>query len=262
MINGNTRLFAIVADPIAQVRTPQVLNAYFEAHALDAVLVPVHVAPEGLAAVVEGFRRTRNMGGFIVTVPHKTAVAALCDALGPAAQATGSVNTVRREPDGRLVGDMFDGAGFVQGLRVQGHDPAGKRCLLLGAGGAAGAIAFSLVQAGAAQVVVANRTRAKAEAVVQRVRQAFPQADIQAGDADPQGYDVVVNATSLGMKPDDPLPLVIDRLQPRTLVAEIIMKPELTPLLAQAQARGCPVHFGRHMLDEQVQLMARFMLQD
>ncbi|WP_066454008.1 shikimate dehydrogenase family protein [Castellaniella caeni] len=262
MINGNTRLFAIVADPIAQVRTPQVLNAYFEARALDAVLVPVHVAPEGLAAVVEGFRRTRNLDGFIVTVPHKTAVAALCDALGPAAQATGSVNTVRRDPDGRLVGDMFDGAGFVQGLRTQGHDPAGRRCLLLGAGGAAGAIAFSLAQAGAAQVVVANRTRAKADAVVQRVRQAFPQADIQAGDADPQGYDVVVNATSLGMKPDDPLPLAIDRLQPHTLVAEIIMKPELTPLLAQAQAHGCPVHFGRHMLDEQVRLMARFMLRD
>lgn len=259
MISGNTRLFAILADPVAQVRTPQVLNDYFAARGVDAILVPMHVAAENLEEVLGGLRRMKNLGGFIVTVPHKIAIARLCDALGPAAQAVGSVNTVRRTADGRLVGDMFDGAGFVGGLRSQGHDPEGKRALLVGAGGAASAIAFALSEAGASRVTVANRTRAKAEAVVEHVRRALPQADIGVGEADPRGYDMVVNGTSLGMRPDDPLPLDVARLEPRVLVAEIIMKPELTPLLEAARQRGCPVHYGRHMLDCQVELMARFM---
>ncbi len=259
MITGNTRLYAILADPVAQVRTPQALNEHFASIGEDAVLVPVHVAPDGLQAVLGGLRRMMNLAGFVVTVPHKITMAELCDELGPAARAIGSVNTVRRTPDGRLVGEMFDGTGFVGGLRRQGHDPAGQRVLLLGAGGAASAIAFALADAGARQVAVANRTRQRAETVVAHVHRALPQADIAVGDADPRGYDMVVNATSLGMRPDDPLPLDVARLDPQTLVAEIIMKPELTRLLEAARQRGCRIHYGRHMLDCQVDLMARFM---
>jgi shikimate dehydrogenase len=222
----------------------------------------VHVPAGGLADVLAGLRRMRNLAGFVVTVPHKTAVASLCDELGPAGRAVGAVNTVRRTADGRLVGDMFDGAGFVEGLRSQGHDPAGRRVLLLGAGGAASAIAFALAEAGARRVTVANRTRAKAQAVADRVRRAFPGADVAVGDADPRDHDMVVNATSLGMRPEDPLPLDVDLLRQDVLVAEIIMKPELTPLLEQARQRQCPIHYGRHMLDRQVELMARFMLAD
>jgi shikimate dehydrogenase len=202
----------------------------------------------------------KNLGGFVVTVPHKIAMAGLCDELGPAARAIGSVNTVRRTADGRLVGDMFDGAGFVGGLQAQGHDPDGRQVLLLGAGGAASAIAYALSGAGARRVVVANRTRAKAETVVAHVRRALPRADIVVGEADPRGYDRVVNATSLGMRLEDPLPVDVTRLEPHTLVAEIIMKPEVTPLLEAARQRGCAIHYGRHMLDCQVDLMTRFML--
>lgn len=259
MITGNTRLYAILADPVAQVRTPQVLNDHFEAIGEDAVLVPVHVAPDGLQVVLDGLRRMKNLAGFVATVPHKIAMAGLCDELGPAARVIGSVNTVRRTADGRLVGEMFDGAGFVGGLRAQGHDPAGQRVLLLGAGGAASAIAYALADAGARRVTVANRTRQKAETVVDHVRRALPQADVAVGEADPRGYDVVVNATSLGMRADDPLPVDASLLEPRTLVAEIIMKPELTALLDAARQRGCTIHYGRHMLDCQVELMARFM---
>jgi len=262
VITGNTRLFAIIADPIAQVRTPEVFNEYFRAQRMDAVLVPIQVAPEGLADVVTGLRAMSNLGGFIVTVPHKISVAALCDELGPTGRATVSVNTVRRTADGRLIGDMFDGEGFVRGLRGQGNDPAGKRVLLLGSGGAAGAIAFALAQAGTGSITIANRTRSRAEHVVKRVREFFPQANIAAGDSDPRGFDIVVNATSLGMKPTDPLPLDTDKLQSRTLVAEVVMKPELTPLLERARSLGCPIHFGRHMLDEQARLMAHFMLEE
>lgn len=249
-------LYAILGDPVAQVRTPEVFNELFRQAGQDAVLVPVHVAPEGLAAVLEGFRSMKNFGGFVTTVPHKRAVARLCDELGPAGSAIGSVNAVRREPDGRLVGEMFDGIGFLAGLRSQGHEASGRHALLLGAGGAASAIAFSLVEAGVASLTIANRTPAKAEAMAVRLRGLFPGRAIAAGAADPSGHDLVINATTLGMRPEDPLPLDVELLTPTMTIAEVIMKPETTPLLAAAKAMGCTVHYGRHMLDQQVRLIA------
>ena len=255
MITGHSKIYAIIADPISQVRTPEVFNEFFAQNKSDAVLVPIHVAPEGLEAVLNAFRAMKNLGGFVATVPHKTAVAALCDELGDAGRAIGSVNAVRREADGRLIGNMFDGAGFVAGLRAQGRDPAGCRALLIGAGGAAAAIAFALAEAGVASLTIANRTRSKAEEVVARVTGYFPDRSIRVGDADPTGHDLVINATSLGMKAGDPLPLDSALLTTTMTVAEIIMKPETTPLLAAAKARGCAVHYGRHMLDEQVRLI-------
>jgi shikimate dehydrogenase len=153
---------------------------------------------------------------------------------------------------------MFDGAGFVAGLRSQGHDPAGRRTLLVGAGGAAGAIAFALAEAGVASLTIANRTRSKAEEIVARVTRFFPDRPIRVGTADPTGHDIVINATSLGLKPGDPLPIDPALLTPSMIVAEIIMKPETTALLAAAKAKGCAVHYGRHMLDQQIALIARF----
>ncbi|MFA7437508.1 shikimate dehydrogenase [Castellaniella sp.] len=258
-ITGNTRLCAILADPVAQVRTPQALNDYFAAHGTDAVLVPIHVAPDHLEAVLQGLRHMQNLDGFVVTVPHKQAICALCDELGAAARAVGAVNTVHRTPDGRLLGDTFDGAGFVAGLRDQGHDPAGRRALLLGAGGAASSVAFALVEAGVARLTIANRTAAKAQRLVDILQRAWPAAEVRVGPADPADHDLVVNATSLGMRPGDPLPLDAARLRPGTLVAEVIMKPRETALLQAARARGCEIHHGHHMLAQQVALIARFL---
>lgn len=254
MITGHTKIYAIIGDPISQVRTPEIFNEFFAKNNLDAVLVPIHVAPEGLEGLLTSFRAMKNLGGFVATVPHKTTVAALCDELGDAGRAIGSVNVVRREADGRLIGNMFDGAGFVAGLRAQGHDPRGRRALLVGAGGAAAAIAFALAEAGVASLTIANRTRSKAEEIMARVSKFFPDRPIKVGAADATGHDLVVNATSLGLKAGDPLPLDTDRLTPAMTVAEIIMKPETTSLLAAAKAKGCTVHYGRHMLDEQLTL--------
>ena len=258
-ITGTTRIFGILADPIVHVRTPQVFNAYFDAHGIDAVLVPIHVAAHDLAAAWEGLRHIRSLAGLIVTVPHKVAAVGLCDALGPEARLIGSVNTVRREPDGRFVGTMYDGVGFVAGLRGQGHESAGRTALMLGAGGAGQAVAFALADAGVARLGIANRTRDKAEALAARVAAAYPQVPVAAVEADADGYDLVVNTTSLGMGTGDPLPVDLTRLPAGALVAEIIMTPERTALLEAAAARGNPIHFGRHMLDQQIRLMAEFM---
>ena len=259
-ITGNTRLFFILADPISQVRTPEVLNEYFVTHDIDAVLVPMQVATEDLEQTVNALKRMKNLGGFIVTVPHKSHVATLCDDLGAAGAAIGSINTIHRTAEGKLLGDMFDGVGFVSGLNTQGHNPKGKRVLLLGAGGAAAAIAYALAQAEVSELVIANRTLEKAQQLAERTQRIFPNVLIRAAKNDPTGFDMVINSTSLGMKEDDELPLDTSLLEPSTLVAEIIMKPPLTPLLKAAQERGCTIHFGRHMLDEQVRLMAEFML--
>ncbi|RMC35639.1 shikimate dehydrogenase family protein [Paracoccus alkanivorans] len=260
-ITGKTRLFGILADPIHQVKTPQVMNALFRRHAVDAVLVPMHVAPDGLPALMAGLREMRNFGGFIATVPHKPDMLSLCDETVGDAARIGAVNCVRRESDGRMVGAMLDGIGFVEGLRSNGIGIVGCSILLAGAGGAASAIAFALAGAGAGRLTICNRTVEKAEALSDRVRRDHPYLPVQAKAAlsDIGEFDIIVNATSLGMRAGDPLPVGLKGLGPHHVVAEAIMEPAETPLLAEAVRHGCRVQPGLPMLERQIELMARHM---
>lgn len=258
-ITGHTRLFGIVADPIAQVKTPQGLNPLMRERGVDGVLVPFHVAPPELAAFVRMLRGLRNFGGAIVTVPHKTSIVALCDEVEPLAVAVGAVNCIRREADGRIVGTILDGRGFVEGLRSQGIGPENRRVFLAGAGGAASAIAFALAEAGIARLGIANRTRQRSEDLAARLADAYPQLGVDAAPPSVSGFDLVVNATALGMAAGDPLPIDIAALTTDQIVAEIIMTPRTTPLLAAAADRGCRIHYGQPMLDCQLALMADFM---
>lgn len=261
-INGQTRVVVILAYPTDHVRTPSFFNAYMAQTGTNAVLVPWQVAPPQLAEAVRGLREVENLAGLIVTVPHKQAMAGLCDQLEGIAADLDVCNVVRRTADGRLVGAMYDGIGFVDGMRRNDIEPRGKRTLLLGAGGAATAVAAALLDAGVAHLTVANRTREKAEDLVALLRARQPGAAIHAADR-PQGdWDLVVNGTSLGLKPDDPLPLDPALLHPDTIVAEVIMQPAETALLAAARARGCQVHRGEHMVTAQIQLLADFLLGD
>ena len=258
-VTGHTRLFGILADPIHHVKTPQVMHEVFARHGIDGVLVPMHVAPEGLAQALDGLRMMRNFGGFIATVPHKPAMLDLCDAVEGDAARIGAVNCVRREDDGRMVGAMLDGIGFVEGLRSTGIDPAGMRVLLAGAGGAASAIAFALGDAGATSLSVLNRTASKAEDLASRVQATYPgcAADGRSEAGEVAAYDLVINATSLGLRPGDGTPIPVEALHSGQIVAEAIMDPEETPLLAAARARGARVHPGLPMLRCQIELMAR-----
>jgi shikimate dehydrogenase len=258
-ITGNTKIYFIVADPIHQVKTPQLINQLLAARALDGVMIPTHVSPARLADFVSGLKGVQNLGGVVVTVPHKTAMVQLCDALTPAAQAVGAVNVVRREADGRLVGDILDGKGFVTGLATKGIAVKGLSAYLAGAGGAASAIAFGLLEAGVSRLTIYNRTTSKVQEMIARLQELFPDATLAAGSDNPAGHDLVVNATSLGMVPNDPLPFNVAHLTPDQLVAEIIMKPELTPLLEAAQKNACRIHYGLPMLQSQIELMAKFM---
>jgi len=257
-ITGTTRLFGVIADPIDHVRACEVFNPRFRARGLDAVLVPFHVGAAELTAALDGFRALANLGGVLVTIPHKEAILDRVDAVGPQAERVGAGNVIRRTEDGRLEAENFDGLGFVAGLEAAGHPPAGRDVLLVGAGGAGKAIAYALAEAGVRRLVVANRNPARAQALAAGVRAVFPAVDTAAGAPDPRGFDIAINATSLGLKPSDPLPFD-PAAAAGAVIAEIVMKPERTPLVEAAAARGLKVHLGRHMLDHQVPLLARFI---
>ena len=258
-IDGTTRIMGVIGDPIAQIMTPTAINPLFAGMGANIVCVPVHVRAAELGAAWQGFKAIRSLVGFGVTLPHKQAALKLCDSLDPLAERVGAVNLVRREADGSLRGYQFDGKGFVRGLRDRGHDVQGRHCLMVGAGGAAVAIAFALVEQGIASLTIANRTRAKAEELAETLNLAFGRTVAAAGNAVPAGGQIVVNATSLGLSSDDPLPLDPAAIDETMLVAEVVAKPEITALLAAARDRGATIHSGIHMIHGQVGMIAEHL---
>lgn len=223
-------------------------------------MVPMHVKAEDLSLFVDALRRMQNFGGCVVTVPHKMAMVALCDKLTPDARQVGAVNIVHRTATGELIGGILDGAGFVAGLRKENFEPAGRSVYLAGAGGAASAIAFALAKCGISQLTIANRSAANAQSLIDRLRNVFPDIPMTIGNSNVAGHDLVVNATSLGLRPDDEMPLDENSLSPSQHVAEIIMQPADTALVLAARERGCRIHLGMTMLSSQLELMASFMM--
>ncbi|PSS60537.1 shikimate dehydrogenase [Ensifer sp. NM-2] len=250
-MTGNTRPFIIVADPVHHLRTPEVFNDYLARSAFDGVLIPANVPAEGLAAFVDGVKQMRNLAGLIITVPHKVAIVPFCDELSPTARRVGSVNTIRVVA-GRLIGENFDGVGFVKGLLLQGYDVSGRSALLLGSGGAARAIAFALADAGVRRLIISNRNIEKARELAASVDSVQYIEVHAAANPDTDSVDLIVNATSLGLLPDDPLPLDQRQIHANHMVAEVVMSPEVTKLLLVAKDRGASIHLGRHMLDAQI----------
>jgi shikimate dehydrogenase len=261
LISGRTRLLGVLADPVAQARSPAMANILLQEKGLfgEYALIPLHASPDGLIHVIAGLRRLQNFAGTIVSMPHKTAVVPLLDEVSPEAQLVGSVNVIRREWDGRLVGSVFDGKGFVAGLRSAGHEVRGKRCLLVGAGGAAAAVAFALAKYGCASLTIVNRTEKKAVTLAAQVQEAWPQTQIHAGAISGKNYDIAINATSLCMKSDDELPMSMETIEASSLVAECVIAPEMTRLLTVAKTKGRAIHTGVPMLAAQMNLMLRFM---
>lgn len=261
MITGHTKLLAILADPVTQVRTPQMMNAMLAEMGKDAVLVPAEVSSEGLSVAVTGLRNIGNLAGMVVTVPHKTAVPALCDTLSDRAIAADAVNVIRRDAHGKLHGDILDGEGFVRGLDDAEISVTDLSVFLVGAGGAASAIAFALAARGPKKITVSNRTQGKAIALTERLSGSFPAVEFCVGN-DPSDHDLAINATSVGMSPDDALPFDPAGLPAGAIVAEVIMQPEVTALLAAANDLGFVTHSGRKMLQGQLSELVVFLTQD
>jgi shikimate dehydrogenase len=254
-VNGATRLFGTIGDPIRQLRLTGIMPQVFAAVGANAVWLPFHGGPALLPVMLEALAKMENLGGFTVTIPHKTAILPLLGRTTRRAQAAGSVNLVRRDPDGTLAGDIIDGTGFVLGLEAHGHRLRGASVWLLGLGGAGGAIAAALCEAGIGRLLVTELDDARCDAGLKRLSRHYPDVPVAAVAVPPKGIHLAVNATPLGLRLDDPLPFDPMTLEPDTVVAEVIMSPIETPLLQRARTHGRRIHHGRHMLDHQIPVL-------
>ena len=258
MLNGDTKIIAHIGYPTTTFKSSMIYNPWFEKHGVNAAVVPLGVRAENFGAAFPEICRFTNFHGALITMPHKVSVIAFLDEVSTAVKVAGSCNAVRRTGDGRLFGDMFDGEGFVRGVARHGRSLAGKKVLVVGAGGVGSAIAASSAAAGAAEIAVYDVSTPAMKALAERLSQNYPRLRAALGSTDPSGFDVVVNATPLGMKAGDPMPLDISRLSPSTYVGEVVMKQETTAFLAAAKARGCETQIGIDMLFEQIPAYLEF----
>jgi shikimate dehydrogenase len=252
MINGNTELIAHIGYPTHAFKSPMIYNPYFAEAGINAVVVPMGCQVEHYPAFLKSLFHLSNIRGALITMPHKVTTAGLLDEVTATVRVAGACNAVKRLADGRLVGDMFDGAGFVRGLQRKGLELTGKRVLVVGSGGVGCAIAASLAGAGIAAISLFDVNTASAQALAKRLKDNYPQIDVRSGSNDPAGHDLVVNATPMGMNEGDPLPMDISRISPDAFVGEVVMKTEMTAFLQAAHNRGCRVQVGSDMLFEQI----------
>lgn len=259
-ISGTTRLILLVGHPVDQVRSPPVINPYLAAIAADTVVVPVEVAPGAIGAFFAFARALENCAGVSVTVPHKQAAFRAVDERTDRAARIGAVNFIRRESDGGFVGDMTDGVAFVEALARHGHTPGGRRAVLAGAAGGAGAaIADALCAAGVATLALVDIDAGRTAERARILREAYPSVTVLEDWPDGLAPDLAVNASPMGMRREDPLPLDLDRLSPSCVVADVVTKPNLTPLLVEAARRRHPIQTGNDMVDAQLEPQMRHL---
>jgi shikimate dehydrogenase len=258
MISGKTTLIAHLGYPTFAFKSPMIYNPWFEKNDIDAVVVPMGVKAEEYPEFFRYLFKLTNIRGALVTMPHKVTTMDLVDELSPTAVVAGAANAVLLREDGTLAGDQFDGTGFVRGVQRKGLDLQGKRALVVGNGGVGSPIAASLAAAGVGAMGLFDPNAAASESLGERLAAAYPELQISTGSKDPDGYDLVVNATPLGMNDDDPLPMDVDRIAPTTFVGEVVMKQEITPFLRAAKEKGCPVQVGKDMLFEQIPAYLEF----
>lgn len=259
-LSGATRVHFIVGDPIAQVKSPAGVTQAFQDAGRNAVCVPAHVSPADLAGWAEGVSKAQNVDGIIVTVPHKFSCFDLCATTSDRGSFLKAVNTLRRNADGTWHGDMFDGMGYVEALKNKGCEPQGQRALLVGAGGAGSAIAYSLVTSGVRELAVHDPDTARRDGLIARLA-SLGLAKVSAGSSDPTGFDICINATPIGMKEGDPHPIDSSKFTAQQFVGCVITAPAVPPMMAAARAKGCNTMTGADMFARVRDLMVQFLLE-
>lgn len=259
-LDGNTRLYLILGDPIAQVKSPHGVTAAFQERDHNAILVPVHIAATHLIEFATAASLAGNVDGLIITVPHKFAARDLCTRLTPRAEFLGAVNVMRRDTAGQWYGDQVDGLAYVAALKKRGVDPKGQQALLAGAGGAGSAIAEALLNADVDTLAIHDNDHSRRDRLISQLN-GLHKGEVIAGTPQTDGYSLVINATPSGMQAKDPLPFDPQGLQSSTVVGDVITLPEITPWLACAQERGCTIVRGVDMFAEVRELMVDFLLE-
>ena len=258
MLSGKTTLIAHLGYPTEAFKAPLIYNPWFEKHGIDAMVVPMGVKAEDYPVSLRQIFKFSNVHGALVTMPHKVTTMSLADDASITARIAGAANALLKRADGTLLADQFDGAGYARGVARKGFKTKGSRILIVGTGGVGSPIAASLAADGAASISLFDLNTASAEGLASRLKQYYPDMEVNVTSNDPAGYDMVVNATPLGMKDTDPLPFDPERLSPTTFVGEVVMKQEITPMLRAAIARGCKYQVGTDMLFEMIPAYLEF----
>ena len=259
LISGYTTLIAHIGWPTGSFKAPMIFNPYFEKKGVDALVVPMGCKGKDYPRFFKSLFQLQNIIGALITMPHKVSTVAMLDEVSTAVQVCGACNAVRKEADGRLVGDMFDGQGFVRGLARKGRPVQGASALIIGSGGVGSAIAVAMADAGVGRLALYDTRPDATEQLSSRLQQFFPTLPINLGRNDPSGFEIVVNATPMGMEPGDPLPIDVGRISPDTMVGEVVMKQEVTPFVLAARERGCITQIGTDMLFEQIPAYLEFL---
>ena len=257
MISGTTTLIAHIGYPTFTFKSPLIYNPWFEKNGVDAVVVPMGVKAEDYQEIFRPLFRMSNIRGALVTMPHKVVTISLVDEITPTAAVAGAVNAVLVRDDGSLLGDQFDGAGFARGLQRKGFQAEGRSALVVGNGGVGSPIAASLAAAGIGTLGLFDPNQAASEALAGRIAAHFPDIAVAVGSQDPAGFDLVVNATPMGMRDTDPLPVDVDRIESGAFVADVVLRPS-TPFLRAAQEKGCAIQVGSDMLFEMIPAYLEF----
>ena len=251
-IDGNTELIAHIGYPTHSFKSPLIYNPYFEKEGINALVVPMSCQASDYPVFLKSIFNLTNIRGALITMPHKVTTVSLLDEVTPTVKVAGACNAVKRDAKGRLVGDMFDGAGFVRGVQRKGFELQGKRVLVVGSGGVGSAIAASLAAEKIAAISLFDVNALACDGLAERLQAEYPQIRVNVGSNDPEGHDLVVNATPMGMTEGDPLPMDVSRIAPETFVGEVVMRKEFTAFLQAAKKRGCQVQVGSDMLFEQI----------
>ncbi|WP_051208296.1 shikimate dehydrogenase family protein [Saccharospirillum impatiens] len=254
-LNGNTRIVPMLGDPIGQVKAPSGLTPALQHRGLNALVVPWHVRASDLESTLAALLTVQNVPGVVLTLPHKLDAYPLCDQTSARAHIIGAVNVLRKNKAGGWYGDHTDGIGYLNGLRSRGFNVTDCRALVIGAGGSGSAIAWELLEQGAQQVAIYDVDPARAKALVGRLNSLFS-GKVKLSDNQPEGYDLLANASPAGMKPNDPYPVRLEGILPHQLLADAITEPAVTPFLEYGTRLGCRTMNGADMFNGQVEALA------
>jgi len=257
-ISGRTRIYGIVGDPIEQVRSPEMISAEFASRGLDALMIPIHVLPADFDGCLAQLMRVQNLDGLVFTIPYKRAAVTLADELGAHARATGAINALARRSQGRWAGDIFDGMGCVEAFRRRGYAMAGRRLMLIGAGGAGAAIGVAIAHEHPRSMRLYDIDPKRAADLAASIRGVDSSIDVSVGAPVTTDIDILLNASPVGMLTDPRMPVDVSSIAPEVIVFDAIVKPEPTKLLALAHDRGCRTVFGREMMRGQISKIVDF----
>ena len=251
-VNGKTRVYAIVGDPIEQVRSPEMVTWEMQKRDHNAVLIPMHIARDEFDSVIPRIMRMQNLDGLIFTIPFKAQAIALAKTLGPQASQIGAINALKKHSNGAWSGEIFDGIGCVEAFKKRGITLQDKRLQLIGLGGAGSAICVALAYEKPKLLRLFDINAQTTERMAKMVNTISPQTVVEVGLPLAEGIDILLNASPVGMLSDARLPLAVEQFKKELIVFDAIVMPENTPLLSLAQDCGCQVVRGREMMLGQI----------